>query len=572
MATNPYIEKNPGDLIKAEDWNEIQIQTREEIQSLHDHTGDEKGLKISSEGIADGSIKTAHLQGGAVTGEKIAPLSIRDELVSAEAAIAESKIAFDSERLRITDEGNVGIGTAEPQSKLAVSGGVAIGSSYAGANAAPDNGLLVEGNVGIGTTSPGQKLSVVGNVALTDQAGIPTSLTSDRSITYYDNNGVTESAKVLFFQPSSPGHGNEPGNISFHTRAHDNEGGGSITERMRITSSGNIGIGWTSPSSKLDIHQDAFGTDKGLRIRNVVGTAYWDLAIAADPYDRFDITNSAHGNVMTLRNDGNVGIGTTNPQNKLHTAGTSYADNRKGGAIDYAEYFESLDGVEILVGTSVVLDGDKIRPTKKNETPIGVISANPLIVGGVPMEWPKKYLRDEFGNLIMDEYQEEIRVPKTEKVTRERQKVEKQNIEEEVTRTEIVLENGKYCQKEVTETITREVEEPVFEEVDLYDAAGENVIGGHQIPVMETYEEEIEVTDENGQPVLVGSGEFVTEERPKLNPEYDESREYVSREERPEWNCVGLLGQLPLRKGQPVAESWIKIQDISDEVELWLVK
>jgi hypothetical protein len=35
---------------------------------------------------------------------------------------------------------------------------------------------------------------------------------------------------------------------------------------------------------------------------------------------------------------------------------------------------------------------------------------------------------------------------------------------------------------------------------------------------------------------------------------------------------VGLLGQLPLVKGQPVAGGWVKIKDLSDEVELWLVK
>ncbi len=34
------------------------------------------------------------------------------------------------------------------------SGGVAIGTSYAGANTAPTNGLIVQGNVGIGTTAP----------------------------------------------------------------------------------------------------------------------------------------------------------------------------------------------------------------------------------------------------------------------------------------------------------------------------------------------------------------------------------------------------------------------------------
>jgi len=75
-------------------------------------------------------------------------------------------------------------------------------------------------------------------------------------------------------------------------------------------------------------------------------------------------------------------------------------------------------------------------------------------------------------------------------------------------------------------------------------------------------------TTDNGQ----RTGEFDTKTRPKLNPEYDETLEYIPREERPEWNAVGLLGQLPLRKGQPVAPSWVKIRDISDEVELWLVK
>ena len=89
---------------------------------------------------------------------------------------------------------------------------------------------------------------------------------------------------------------------------------------------------------------------------------------------------------------------------------------------------------------------------------------------------------------------------------------------------------------------------------------------------METYEEEIDVKDENGQPVMIGSGKYESKTRPKINPQYDETKEYIPREKRPEWNCVGLLGQLPLRKGQPVAPTWIKIKDISKDVELWLVK
>lgn len=48
----------------------------------------------------------------------------------------------------------VGIGTISfvPVSKLDVLGNVTVGASYAGVNAAPSNGLIVQGNVGIVST------------------------------------------------------------------------------------------------------------------------------------------------------------------------------------------------------------------------------------------------------------------------------------------------------------------------------------------------------------------------------------------------------------------------------------
>jgi len=61
------------------------------------------------------------------------------------------------------DNGNVGIGTMEPQNKLDIEGAVAIGASYSGTETGPSNGVIIEGNVGIGTTNPGtNKLEVVG--------------------------------------------------------------------------------------------------------------------------------------------------------------------------------------------------------------------------------------------------------------------------------------------------------------------------------------------------------------------------------------------------------------------------
>ena len=46
----------------------------------------------------------------------------------------------------------------------------------------------------------------------------------------------------------------------------------------------------------------------------------------------------------------------------------------------------------------------------------------------------------------------------------------------------------------------------------------------------------------------------------------------MPREERPEWDRVGLVGKLRLRKGQPVGDRWIKMQDITGDVEEWLVR
>jgi hypothetical protein len=60
--------------------------------------------------------------------------------------------------------------------------------------------------------------------------------------------------------------------------------------------------------------------------------------------------------------------------------------------------------------------------------------------------------------------------------------------------------------------------------------------------------------------------------RRKLNSSWDSSQTYVSRKDRKEWDTVGLMGKLRLRKGQPTGTNWIKMRDISDTVEEWLIR
>jgi hypothetical protein len=72
--------------------------------------------------------------------------------------------------------------------------------------------------------------------------------------------------------------------------------------------------------------------------------------------------------------------------------------------------------------------------------------------------------------------------------------------------------------------------------------------------------------------VVNDEGETVVQQRRKLNPAYDPEAEYIPREQRPEWDCVGLMGKLRIRKGQPTGSRWIKMRDISDSVDEWLVR
>ena len=58
----------------------------------------------------------------------------------------------------------------------------------------------------------------------------------------------------------------------------------------------------------------------------------------------------------------------------------------------------------------------------------------------------------------------------------------------------------------------------------------------------------------------------------QLNPSFDDTKTYVSREDRQEWDAIGMVGKLRIRKGQKTGTRWIKMRDISGDVEEWLVR
>ena len=56
------------------------------------------------------------------------------------------------------------------------------------------------------------------------------------------------------------------------------------------------------------------------------------------------------------------------------------------------------------------------------------------------------------------------------------------------------------------------------------------------------------------------------------NPDYDPKKGYIAREDRKEWDAVGLVGKIYIYKDQPKGTNWIKLSDKTSTIERWLVR
>ncbi|MFA4835380.1 MAG: tail fiber domain-containing protein [Dehalococcoidia bacterium] len=200
------------------------------------------------------------------------------------------------------------------------------------------------GSVGIGTTAPGYLLDVAGSSRFGTLSSASTAFFPITDVTTIGATpnlwvGARGNANDLaqigmgYISGVNPpviiGHketdpsGNTKGSIFFATR--DVVTDTAPTERMTITSAGNVGIGTTAPGQKLTVAGTIETTVGGIKFPDstILTSASGNYVQKAGDTMTGTLTNTAGANLAT--SSGNVGIGTAAPLTKLHVYGVTNA-------------------------------------------------------------------------------------------------------------------------------------------------------------------------------------------------------------------------------------------------------
>ena len=249
------------------------------------------------------------------------------------------------------------------------------------------NTINTSGNVGIGTTSPSYTLDV-------DEVGTNSTgtflLTGGNSA----SNDYTQTALLKLrgtsINPNQPAHdanssvaeirlnhadlaGNaSSGNITFYTNPSNNVNG-SLAERMRIDSSGNLLVGQTSTLNNGQASIKGASGKQVLTLQTTTDANSLIQGFNSASTLAFQVTGG--GNVYA---SGNVGIGTSSPSEKLHVAGAlrianNSADTYLGYGSNSDNYISTASG-----GATIFRELSTERMRIDSSGRVGIGTTNPL--------------------------------------------------------------------------------------------------------------------------------------------------------------------------------------------------
>ena len=232
-----------------------------------------------------------------------------------------------SKRITLLNNGRVGISNVSPSYKLDVNGDIRCNDE-----------LYVTNKVGIGTVLPGTLLQLTGSqpyLTLKNNTNTHTNGSCESKILFEDHDNVNLAKIEVSHEGDDDDH---RGRMKFFTNT-----GSSVHERLTINNDGKVGIGVSDPSSNLDVNGTLclrYGNATGNSATQIrfgrLGTRDYANSIttrhntsnsdqtAIDFYcwqttDSSTTVGTKH--VMSLTGGGNVGIGITEPEDKLHIKG-----------------------------------------------------------------------------------------------------------------------------------------------------------------------------------------------------------------------------------------------------------